>query len=105
MGSRALDWGVSTTFSPDHIVFVQGRMRVCVPGLRRERVKWALAGLVVTERSDEADARSSPSRHWPQKANSAQAATAASLGCVRSRFSMRNRSMAVMMGGRGGSLE
>ena len=73
--------------------------------LREERAKWRLAGLEVIERSEAADDRSSPSRHCPQKAIRAQAATAASFGCVRSRFSMRSRSMAVVMGGRGGSLE
>jgi len=73
--------------------------------LRKERVKWVLAGLETVDRSEAADERSSPSRHWPQKATRAQAAMAVSLGCERSRFSMRICSMAIVMGGHGGSLE
>ena len=78
---------------------------MCALRLREECVRWARAGLEVTERSEDAEERSSPSRHWPQKAIRAQAAMAASLGCVRSKFSMRSTSMAIVTGGRGGSME
>ena len=47
----------------------------------------------------------SPRRHWPQKAVAAQAATAASKGEVRSRFSTSWDNMLALMGGRGGRVE
>src|SRR6266567_7201209 len=105
MGSRVPDCDASTIFSPARAVFVWGRRRVCALRLREERVRWALTGLETVERSEDADGRSSLSWHWPQKAIRAQAATAASFGCERSRFSMRIWSMVTVMGGRGGRLE
>jgi hypothetical protein len=56
----------------------------------------------VVERSKADDDRSSPRRIWPQKASNAQAATAASIGFVRSSPSKRSCNMATVIGGRGG---
>ena len=64
-----------------------------------------LAGLETMERSEDEEERSSPRRHCPQKASTAQAAIAVSMGCVRSRLLMRSLSMLVMIGGCGGFLE
>ena len=49
--------------------------------------------------------RSSPKRHWPQNAVTAQAATAASNGEPRSRFSTSWDNILALIGGRNGSLE
>ena len=49
--------------------------------------------------------RSSPKRHWPQKAAVAHAATAASKGELRLRFWISRTSIVVLTGGRGTCLE
>ena len=105
MGSRESERGVSMTFSPFQFVFVQGRVRVCVPMVQVEWVKWEQAGLEVVERSKEDIDRSSPRRHWPQKASNMQAATATSKGLVRSSPLNSCWSMAIVISGRRGFLE
>jgi len=74
-----------TIFSPLRFVFVRGRKRVWAIRSSKERLKCALDGLDLVDRSVDEEERSSPSRHWPQKAMRAQARIAMSLGCVRSR--------------------
>ena len=56
-------------------------------------------------RVDDDKGRSSPRRHWPQKAVTAQAATAASNGELRSRFWTRRINIAALTGGRGACLD
>ena len=51
------------------------------------------------------DGRSSPRRHWPQKAITAHAATAASKWEVRSSLSTNWDSILALIGGRNGRLE
>jgi len=104
-GSSSLDCGTRMIFSPSRFIFVRGRKTVWESGLRKERVRCDLAGLETVERSVDEEERSSPRRHCPQNASTAQAAIAASMGCVRSRLSMRSLSMPVVTGGRGGLLE
>ena len=74
-----------TILSPLRFVFVRGRKRVCAIWSSKERLKCALDGLESVDRSADEEERSSPSRHWPQKATRAHAKIATSLGCVRSR--------------------
>ena len=59
----------------------------------------------MVERSKVDVDRSSPRRHWPQKASNAQAATAMSKGLVRSSLSKSCWSMVTVIGGRRGFLE
>ena len=54
---------------------------------------------------DDDKGRSSPRQHWPQKAVTAQAATAASNGELRSRFWTRRINIAALTGGRGARLD
>ena len=58
---------------------------------------------VVEERDDEGS--STPRRHWPQKAVTAHAATAASKGNDRSSPSMSWTIILALIGGRGGREE
>jgi hypothetical protein len=105
MGSLGLFCSRRTIFSPLQFDFVRGRKRVWAIRLSKERLKCALDGLDSVDKSEEEEERSSPSQHWLQKATRAQARIATSLGCVRSRWSTRRQSMAIVMGGRRGSLE
>jgi hypothetical protein len=74
-------------------------------GFWRDLLKSDLVGNGV-ERSTEVDeGSSSPSRHWPQKAVTVHAATAASIGELRLRFWTNCRTIFEVTGGRGVDLE
>lgn len=62
-------------------------------------------GLEEVDESVREEDRSSPRRHWPQKATLAAAATAASRGSRRSSASIRDDNMVVLTGGLGGRRE
>ena len=73
--------------------------------LRVDLLKSERVGKGVVTRIDEEEGRSSPKRHWPQKAVVAQAAITASSGELRSRCSTSCKSIVALIGGRGGRLE
>jgi hypothetical protein len=74
-------------------------------GLRSDLLKPDRNGKGVDKRTDEDDGRSSPRRHWPQKAVVAHAATATSKGSLRSRRSTSCSIIAAFTGGRGRRFE
>ena len=62
-------------------------------------------GRGIFSEGDDEEGRSSPRRHWPQKAVAAQVAIAASTGVLRSRFSTSCESILALIGGHGRCFE
>ena len=74
-------------------------------GFLNDLLKSARVGSGEGGRVDDNEGRSSPKRHWPQKAVTAQAATAASNGELRSSSWIRSPSIVALTGGRGSCLD
>ena len=74
-------------------------------GFCRDLLKLERVGNGEGGRDEYIRGKSSPKRHWPQKAIVAQAATAASKGELRSKPCTRSTSMVAFTGGRGACLE
>jgi hypothetical protein len=84
---------------------VRGKNKIHERGSRRDLLKSERVGRGGGRRGDAEGGKSSPRRHWPQKAATAHAATAASKGELRSRLSTSCESILALIGGRGGRFE
>jgi len=106
-GSEGPNWETKVIDSPCGLVLVRGRKRV-YDNVRRYGDfvdRFWREGLEEVDESVREEDKSSPRRHWPQKAMLAAAATAASRGSRRLRASIRDNNMVVLTGGRGGRRE
>ena len=84
---------------------MNGRWRIYEWGFHKDFLKSDWAGRRVGSRGKEDDGKSSPKWHWPQKATTAQAATAASKGKLILRPLMSCQSILELTGGWGGHLD
>lgn len=104
-GLMGLDWSTKMISCPSGWVLVCGRRTICALGSRVDLFRLERNGNKIESKMRMEEGRSSPRRHWPQKAIVAQAEITISKGESRSRCWINWMIILAVTGGRGGCLE